>query len=499
MGDADETDGVLSVANLLNEQNLGGAGMNSRSDPGEIRVVAIDDEQTVLGFYKTALEGSGTHVQGAADPVGGLALVEAFDPALVLLDLNMPGMDGLQVLEQIRARNLRTQVVMITGNYSIETAVEAIRKGATDYVCKPVSVEKLRSLVEQARLAAHQYARAEHLEKELIEVFTLEGIIGRDPHMLEVFDLLQRIAPHFRTALILGETGTGKELVARALHNLSPRKSQRWAVCNCAAMVETLIESQLFGHRKGAFTGALEDRVGLFEWANGGTVFLDEIGELSPGAQSKLLRVLENHEVQKLGTPQPQRVDTLVVAATSRDLSQEVKSGRFRADLWYRLNMVQVQLPPLRERREDVLLLSRHFMEDFSREYNKEIRGISLRAQNALLAYSWPGNVRELENVIGRACMLCKGKFLDLDDMPETLRQSGAPASAVTTTMQDAEKLALLRTLAITKNRALAARMLGISRAKLYRLLEKYGLERDIARAEESEAQNSRTQSPDES
>ncbi len=463
-----------------------------------ILVVGIDDDAGILEFYKSVLGGLGVRYESSEDPVRGLELIESLDPALVLLDLNMAGMDGLEVLEHIRARSIQTQVVMITGNYSIETAVEAIRKGATDYVCKPVSIEKLRHLVEQARLAADQFQRAESLEKELIQVFALEGIIGHSPRMLEVFDLLQRIAPHFRTALILGETGTGKELVARALHNLSPRKAQRLAVCNCAAMVESLVESQLFGHRKGAFTGALEDRVGLFEWANGGTVFLDEIGELTSATQSKLLRVLENREVQKLGSPQPQLVDVLVVAATSRDLSQDVKSGKFRPDLWYRLNMVQVELPPLRERREDILLLSRHFLDRFGREFQKEIRGFSRRAQNALQAYTWPGNVRELENVMGRACMLLRGKIIDFSDLPESLRQFPPSGSDSNLTMQDAEKVALLRTLAVTKNRVLAARMLGISRAKLYRLLEKYGVANESSAEENQEDPGSLTPSPDE-
>ncbi len=477
------------MANTPQPEKLGGPERTGipPDDPQQICIVAIDDDAAILEFYKSVLGGLGVRFEASEDPSRGVELVEALDPALVLLDLNMAGMDGLEALEHIRARNVQTQVVMVTGDYSIETAVEAIRKGATDYVCKPISIEKLRGLVEQARQAAHQYQRAESLEKELIQVFALEGIIGRSPRMLEVFDLLQRIAPHFRTALILGETGTGKELVARALHNLSPRKAQKLAVCNCAAMVESLVESQLFGHRKGAFTGALEDRVGLFEWANGGTVFLDEIGELTPATQSKLLRVLENREIQKLGSPQPLHVDVLVVAATSRDLSQEVKAGKFRPDLWYRLNMVQVELPPLRERREDTLLLCRHFLDRFGEEYHKEIRGFSRRAQNALLAHAWPGNVRELENVIGRACMLLRGKFIDLDDLPESLRQPPASLLDPSLTMQDAEKVALLRTLAVTKNRVLAARMLGISRAKLYRLIEKYGLEADTdEKAEES-------------
>jgi DNA-binding NtrC family response regulator len=318
--------------------------------------------------------------------------------------------------------------------------------------------------------------REEALEQQLIEVFNLEGMIGRSPRMLEVFDLVRRVAPHLHTALITGETGTGKELIARALHNLSPRASQRCAVFNCSALVDTLAESQLFGHRKGSFTGAVGDQVGMFEWANGGTVFLDEVGDLSAASQSKLLRVLENGEVQKLGFPQATRVDVQVIAATSRDLNVEMKSNRFRPDLWYRLNMVQIHLPALRDRREDVVLLSRHFLAHYAAEYGKELKRISRRAESALLAYSWPGNVRELQNVIARGCMLSRNWVFDMEDLPEEIRNQSAGASALPSSLEQAEKRALIHALAKTKNKALAARTLGISRTRLYRLMEKYGM-----------------------
>jgi len=441
-------------------------------------VVAIDDDASLLSLYQASLEGAGVRVEGATDAARGLELVEELNPDLVFVDLVMPGMNGMEVLRRIRQLNGRTQVVMVTGNYSIETAVEAIREGATDYICKPIGPAKLREIVEQVRSVTTRLARADALEKELSEVLNLEGIIGRSPRMLEVFDLVQRIAPHFRTALILGETGTGKELVARALHNLSPRKKQRLALCNCAAVVESLMESQLFGHVRGSFTGATDDRVGLFEWADGGSVFLDEVGELSLQMQSKLLRVLENDEVQKVGAPQPRRVDVRVIAATSRDLNQEVQTGKFRSDLWYRLNMIEIRLPPLRDRKEDISLLSRHFIARFNQQYGKEVEGVARRALDAFMAYSWPGNVRELENVIGRACLLGRGNFLDLDDFPE-LRSRGAapgPAGAASTTLEDAEKATLIRVLSEARNKALAARMLGVSRPTLYRLMEKHGL-----------------------
>jgi DNA-binding NtrC family response regulator len=463
-------------------------GVPTAADKGQegqrpLRVVAIDDESSMLDFYKAVLSGLAVSLECSTDPARGLELVREVDPDLVLLDLTMPGMDGLEVLRQIAARAYRARVVMVTGNYSIEMAVKAIQEGASDYVCKPLSVEKLRALIGQARQLASREERAEAIEKELIEVFSLEGLIGRSPRMLEVFDLIQRVGPHFRTAVITGETGTGKELVAQALHKLSPRRTKRFAVFNCGAIVETLVESQLFGHRKGAFTGAVADQVGLFEWADGGMVFLDEIGELSQPAQAKLLRVLENGEVQKLGAPQARRVDVLVIAATSRNLNEEVKSGRFRADLWYRLNMVHIQLPPLRDRREDVLLLARDFLERYKQQYGKDIHRFSRGAANVLLAYPWPGNVRELENAIARACMLARGKFIDREDLPEEVRNWSVASSGTPTSLEEAEKAALVRALAESKNKVLVARRLGISRSRLYRLMEKHGVEPDTEAA----------------
>jgi DNA-binding NtrC family response regulator len=391
----------------------------------------------------------------------------------------MPGIDGMEVLRRIRLYDPEARVVMITGDYSIESAVKAIQAGATDYLCKPITPEKVRKIVQETREQLDLTRREGTLEEQFAEVFSLEGMIGRSPKMLEVFDLVRRVAPHLRTALITGETGTGKELVARALHELSPRSRQRIAVFNCSALVDTLAESQLFGHRKGAFTGAISDQAGIFEWANGGTVFLDEVGDLSPAAQSKLLRVLENGEVQKLGLPQSIQVDVQVIAATSRDLNVEMRSSRFRPDLWYRLNMVQIQIPPLRERREDILLLARTFLRDFASQYRKEIHKISRRAESALLAHSWPGNVRELENVIGRGCMLTRARMLHLEDLPVEVRNQSVPAAESATTMEEAEKRAVIQALGATKNKALAARKLRISRARLYRLMAKYGLADD--------------------
>ena len=439
-------------------------------------VLAIDDDPGMLGFYKAVLADEGVRLECSTDPQRGVELAGTLDPDLVLLDLTMPGIDGMEALRRIRLREPEARVVMITGDYSIESAIKAIQEGASDYICKPIRPEKVRQIVQAAREQVDLARRENTLEVQLGDVFSLEGMIGRSPLMLDLFDLVRRVAPHLRTALILGETGTGKELVARALHKLSPRAQKRIAVFNCSALVDTLAESQLFGHRKGAFTGAISDQPGIFEWANGGTVFLDEVGDLSPAAQAKLLRVLENGEVQKLGQPQATTVDVQVIAATSRELNVEMKANRFRPDLWYRLNMVQILLPPLRDRREDVLLLARHFLAEFAAQYRKDIHKVSRRAESALLAYSWPGNVRELENVIGRACMLTRTRMLDLEDLPEDMKNQSARGATAAKTMEEAEKQAVIEALGETKNKALAARKLGISRARLYRLMEKYSL-----------------------
>jgi DNA-binding NtrC family response regulator len=436
----------------------------------------------MLRFYEVALADEHVRVESSTDPLHAMELAETLNPDLILLDLTMPGIDGMEALRRIRLRDPEARVVMITGNYSIESAVQAIQAGATDYVCKPVSPEKVCKIVDDTREQVDLRIRESTLEKEFAEVFSLEGMIGRSPTMLELFDLVRRVAPHLRTALITGETGTGKELVARALHELSSRSRQRIAVFNCSALVDTLAESQLFGHRKGAFTGAISDQAGIFEWANGGTVFLDEVGDLSAAAQSKLLRVLDNGEVQKLGLPHPIQVDVQVIAATSRDLNVETRASRFRPDLLYRLNMIQIQIPPLRERREDILLLARRFLLDFASQYHKEIHKISRRAESALLTYSWPGNVRELENVIGRGCMLTRARTLDLEDLPLQVRNQSGPNESATT-MEEAEKRAVIQALGETKNKALAARTLGISRARLYRLMAKYGLADDPSAA----------------
>src|SRR5208282_1721481 len=290
------------------------------------------------------------------------------------------------------------------------------------YLNKPLEVEKLRSRIASLVQEAERRQMTLRLDQKLVDAFQFEGMIGRSPLMMEVFAKIRRIAPHFRTALVTGATGTGKELAALALHRLSPAARGQFVVCNCSTLVESLIESELFGYVRGAFTGAMQDKPGLFEHADGGTILLDEIGELSPAAQAKLLRVLQNHEVQRVGSHVSRNIDVRVVAATHRNLKAMVREGQFREDLYYRLGVAEITLPTLANRREDLPLLERYFIEKFAAEYKKPIRGLVRRAQTRLATYPWPGNIRELENVIGNACMMVDGTLIDIGDLPERFR-----------------------------------------------------------------------------
>src|ERR1700691_5892877 len=386
------------------------------------KLLAIDDEAQSLAFIKDALSDAGVEILTASDPQIGLQTFTRVRPQIVLLDLIMPGICGLEVLEWILATDPGTEVILMTGHYSTESAVEAIQKGACDYLDKPLDVKRLRRRISELLSEAQIRRKTQELEHELLDTCQFAGIVGRSPLMLEVFSKLRRVAPHFRTVLVTGPTGTGKELVARALHNLSPVASGPFAVCNCSAIVETLVESELFGYVRGAFTGATKDKIGVFEYGNHGTVFLDEIGEFSLTAQGKLLRVLESQEIQRIGSPVPRAIDVRVVAATNRNLRAMVREGTFREDLYYRLAMVEISLPRLMDRREDLPLLERYFLERFAAEYKKPLVGITRRAQTRMAIYSWAGNIRELENGVGNACMMVDGTVIDIGDLPEPVR-----------------------------------------------------------------------------
>ncbi|MGD0205889.1 MAG: sigma-54 dependent transcriptional regulator, partial [Dehalococcoidia bacterium] len=364
-----------------------------------ITIVAIDDDAMILELVRDGLAQEGVEILTSTDAQSGLELVLRRRAQIVMLDLMMPHLSGMEVLERIVEADPGIDVILLTGHYSTDSAVEAIQKGACDYLTKPVSIDKLRERVGSLLADARQRQRALQSERALLEASLFEGIVGQSPLMLEVFARIRRVAPHFRTVLVTGATGTGKELAARALHRLSPAASGPFVVVNCAAVVETLFESELFGHVRGAFTGATQDKVGMFEYAQGGTLMLDEIGDTPLATQSKLLRVLQTQEVQRVGSPAVRKLDVRVIGATNRDLETLGAEKKFRDDLYYRLSMVEIKLPRLAERKEDLPLLERHFLERFAAEYHKPLAHLTRRAQSVLARYPWPGNVRELENV----------------------------------------------------------------------------------------------------
>jgi len=455
-----------------------------------VSLVIIDDNPRSLEFISTAFSRDGITIFTASNPEEGLDLVYTHRPQIVMTDLVMPGMTGLEVLERIMDFDPATDVILMTAHYTTETAIEAIRKGAADYMNKPISLPVLRERVGRLIETALQRQQIMGVDDDLFRKAQFEGIIGRAPQMWELFSRMRRISPHYRSALITGETGTGKDLVARALHGLSPAKG-RFVVLNCSAVVETLFESELFGHVRGAFTGADRDKPGLFEHASGGTLFLDEIGDMPLATQAKLLRVLQNQEILRVGSLSPQKIDVRILAATNRDLRSAIADKQFREDLYYRLSMVEIHVPPLGERMEDIPLLTRHFIEKFAKQYGKDIRGLTQRAQILLSRHAWPGNVRELENVIGHACMMAMGDTLDIVDLPEWLRQpagkiqpqptfpseGSADATAPAPSFDEHEKKLLLQIMEqVHGNQSEAARQLRIGRDALRYKMKKHGL-----------------------
>ena len=440
-----------------------------------MRLVAIDDDPKNLKFVNFILANAGLEIHTATDPQAGLDLTRRLRPQIVLLDLVMPGVQGMELLQKIVEFDPGIDVILMTGYYSTESAVEAIQKGAADYFPKPFSPEKLRQRIALIVEDAKRRHRSSTIENELLENFQFEGIIGRSPLMLDLFSKIRRVAPHYRTVLVTGPTGAGKELVARALHQLSG-SAGRFVAVNCSSITESLAESELFGYVKGAFTGANQDKAGVFEYADGGTALLDEIGEMPLAMQAKMLRVLQSHEIQRVGSPAVAQVDVRVVAATNRDLREMARQGNFREDLYFRLSVIELKVPSLAERPEDLPLLERHFLKTFAAQYNKSLLGLTRRAQTLLARYPWPGNIRELQNVIEHACMMTESDVVDVSDLPERVRNQAAAGDAgyeVLMSIDQLERLHAQRVLDhVGGNKVRAAEILGISRTHLYQLLK---------------------------
>jgi two-component system response regulator HydG len=447
------------------------------------KILVVDDEASHRAMLRAVLTAEGCDVSEVADGTEAIRAVEqeAFD--LILMDLRMTTMDGIEALAGIRRVSPLVPVLIMTAYASVKTAVEALKAGAFDYLTKPLDIEELKVLIDKA--LDHYHLRQENLSlrERLNDRFDFGRIIGRSAAMKALLETLALVAPTDATVLILGESGTGKEVIANALHQNSPRAGRPFVKVSCAALPETLLESELFGHEKGAFTGATARREGRFQMAHGGTIFLDEVGETSGATQTKLLRVLQERAFEPLGSSRTVTVDIRVMAATNRDLSKEVQEGRFREDLFYRLNVVPLTVPPLKERREDIPLLADHFLAIFREKNRKPVKAISGKALDLLARYDWPGNVRELENCIERAVILARDEAIVPADLPPQIQQQPQTSDEAALglpygiSLDQMEKALILKTLEETGgNRTRAAEILGINRRTLQNKLRDYGI-----------------------
>ncbi len=455
-------------------------------DP-QIRVLIVDDDEPHGEAVAESLERVGYECVVAGTGREGLRLIEEQDFDIVLTDLIMDDVGGMEVLAKAKAELPEAEVVILTGHNTARAAVLAMQAGATTYLTKPLDIAQLRTVADKVS-QSHRLARSnQDLRRQLNERFGFEGVIGNSPLMHAVVERLRQIAPTSATVLITGESGTGKELVAKALHTNSPRRSKPFVALNCAALSENILESELFGHIKGAFTGADRERKGWFEHANGGTMFLDEVGDIPLSTQVKLLRVLESGEIVRVGTNEPIKVNVRLISATNRDLKEGITSTSFRQDLYHRLKVVSVHLPPLRSRREDITLLTDYFLKQFSASHAKTVTSIAPAARKALMAYAWPGNVRELKNNIESMVVIDSDGVLDVDDLTEDLvpatpgavdAAAPGPAQLVGRKLDDVEKYYIAETLKLTAgNREEAARLLGIGERTLYRKIKEYRID----------------------
>jgi two-component system response regulator HydG len=452
----------------------------------QIRVLVVDDDAPHAEAVAESLERVGYECVVANAGRDALRLIEEQTFDIVLTDLIMDGVGGLEILARAKRELPDAEVVILTGHGTIKTAVTAMQAGATTYLTKPLDINELRTVVDKAS-QAQKLARSNiELQKQLNERFGFEGVIGNSPKMHAVVARLRQIAPTSATVLITGESGTGKELVAKALHNNSPRRYKPFVPLNCAALSENILESELFGHVKGAFTGADRERKGWFEHANGGTLFLDEVGDIPLSTQVKLLRALESGEIVRVGTNEAIKVNVRLISATNRELTEAVSSGTFRQDLFHRLKVVSVKLPPLRERKEDIPLLIDYFLKELTTSHGKHVSGMSTAARRALTAYAWPGNVRELRNTVESMVVIDHDGTLDLDDLTDDVQAaaasgsdagSGSASNLVGHSLEEIEKYFIAETLKQTNgNREEAAKLLGIGERTLYRKIKEYGV-----------------------
>lgn len=448
-------------------------------------VLVVDDDDAHRGMLRMMLKSWGYTVEEAADGDEAVDKVHnmAFDA--VLTDVRMGKVNGIEAMKQILSYNPSLPVILMTAYSSVETAVDALRIGAYDYLIKPLDFDALKETLKKAIDHSRMGVENRELRRQLSEENASSEILGRSPAITSMLSMIRTVAPTEATVLITGESGTGKELVARALHAQSLRKSKPLVIVNCAALAETLLESELFGHEKGSFTGADRRREGRFKQADRGTLFLDEIGEMPIGVQAKLLRALQQGEIQRVGSDKSEHVDVRVIAATNRDLRKEVEERRFREDLYFRLNVISLEVPPLRQRREDIPLLASHFLTHYAERNHKNVKGFSAQCMDMLLHYDWPGNVRELQNAVERAVILCTGEYVAGPELPVNIARlasedlpkfSEAPSSLAGLPLEEVERRAIEETLRETgDNKSAAARKLGITRATLHKKLRKYG------------------------
>lgn len=441
-------------------------------------ILIIDDEKNIREGLGAALEMEGYKIALASDGKAGLERLVKGDIDLVITDLRMPEVSGEQVLAKVSAENPGVPVIVLTGHGSIDSAVDAMRNGAYDFLTKPLNLDQLVLIVKRALQGRELVLKHKELQEELNSRKSFESIIGKSAEMQKIFEIVRKAAGSKASVLITGESGVGKELIANALHNLSSRRDNSLIKVHCAALSENLLESELFGHEKGAFTGATSLKRGRFELANGGTIFLDEIGEIDQNVQIKILRVLQDKRFERVGGEETLEVDVRVIAATNRDLEAEIAAGRFREDLYYRLNVVHIHVPPLRDRRDDIPLLITAFLQEFAKENGKTIEGIDSRARSALYKFDWPGNIRQLRNCLESAVVMSSGPIIKLEDLPPSIAGSSqadiieVPAGIP---MAEAEKMLILQNLALNKgNKTKTADILGIGRKTLHRKLDEY-------------------------